>query len=154
MFFFLPRRKVLREVREKPGFYLLDYGCGPGSYSLIAAELAGKEGKVYALDIHPLAVKRIQEKAEKKGLTNIKTILSDCETGLEKESVDVVLLYDVFHELSEPNLVLKELNRVLKSGSPPKTIRHTVFPPLTHKCDCRDHRSANKSARSYGPLSG
>ena len=114
--FFFPRKNVLRELKIEPGFCLLDYGCGPGGYSLVAAELVGKEGKVYALDIHPLAVKRIQKKAAKKGLTNIETILSECETGLEEESMDVVLLYDVFHELSEPHMVLKELNRVLKSG--------------------------------------
>jgi ubiquinone/menaquinone biosynthesis C-methylase UbiE len=114
--FFFPRKNVLREVKIKSGFCLLDYGCGSGSYSIIAAEIVGKEGKVYALDIHPLAVKMVQKKASKKSLTNIETVLSESETGLEDKSVDVVLLYDVFHELSEPDVVLKELNRVLKPG--------------------------------------
>ena len=113
---FKPRKNVLKEVDIRPGFNILDYGCGPGSYSIIAAELVGTEGKVYALDIHPLAVRRVQNVASKKGLTNVVTILSDCETGLENGSVDVVLLYDTFHSLSEPNVVLEELHRVLRSN--------------------------------------
>ena len=111
---FLPRKNILKEVEIKPGLHILDYGCGPGSYSIVAAELVGTAGKVYALDIHPLAVQRVQNVASKKGLTNIDTICSDCATGLENNSVDVVLLYDIFHELSEQNRVLEELHRVLK----------------------------------------
>lgn len=111
---FLPRKNILKEVEIKPGLHILDYGCGPGSYSIVAAELVGTAGKVYALDIHPLAGQRVQNVASKKGLTNIDTICSDCATGLENNSVDVVLLYDIFHELSEQNRVLEELHRVLK----------------------------------------
>ena len=44
----------------------------------------------------------------------METILSDCKTGLPDNSIDVVLLYDIFHELSEPDRVLEELHRVLK----------------------------------------
>jgi ubiquinone/menaquinone biosynthesis C-methylase UbiE len=47
-------------------------------------------------------------------LTNVETILSDCQTELPDNSLDVVLLYDAFHHLSDPNMVLKELSRVLK----------------------------------------
>lgn len=112
--FFYPRENILKEVEIKPGYCVLDYGCGPGSYSILVSELVGKEGKVYALDIHPLATQRVQKKASKKGLTNIETILSDCATGLANNRVNVVLLYDVFHELSDPDGVLNELNRVLK----------------------------------------
>jgi len=112
--FFFPRKDILKEVRIKSGFSVLDYGCGPGGYSVVAAELVGTEGKVIALDIHPLAVKKVRKAALKKGLTNIETVLSECQTGLEAKSIDVVLLYDVFHELNEPRVVLNELNRVLK----------------------------------------
>ena len=111
---FLPRKNILEEAGIKPGFHILDYGCGPGSYSTVAAQLVGESGKVYALDIHPLAVQQVQKIAGKKRLTNIKTILSDCATGLSDESIDVVLLYDTLHNLSKPDEVLAELYRVLK----------------------------------------
>ena len=113
---FLPRKNILDEVGIKAGAYVLDYGCGPGSYSVIAAQLVRATGKVYALDIHPIATQRVQKAATKKRLTNVEAIRSDCETGLKNSSVDVVLLYDVFHSLSDSNAVLKELHRVLKPG--------------------------------------
>lgn len=110
----LPRMSILKEVGIKPGFHVLDYGCGPGSYIVPLAELVGESGKVYALDIHPLAVKKVQGIASKKKRANVETILSDCRTGLPDNSLEVVLLYDIFHHLSDRDKVLKELHRVLK----------------------------------------
>lgn len=112
--FFSPRRNILKEVGIKPGFYILDYGCGPGSYTTAAAKLLGSAGKIYALDIHPLAIQRVQKIIAKKQLSNVETIHSDCKTGLLDKSIDAVLLYDTFHELGDPDSVLKELHRVLK----------------------------------------
>ena len=112
--FFLPRLDILKEVGIKPGFHVLDYGCGPGSYITPLAELVGESGKVYALDIHPLAIRKVQDITLKKRLMNVETILSDCQTGLPDNSLDAVLLYDAFHHLSDPDVVLKELHRVLK----------------------------------------
>ena len=54
--FFLPRMNILKEVGIKPGFHVLDYGCGPGGYIIPLAESVGKSGEIYALDIHPLAI--------------------------------------------------------------------------------------------------
>ncbi len=113
---FSPRKDILKEVGIEPGFHVLDYGCGPGSYMIPLAELVGESGKIYALDIHPLAVQRIQSIASRKALNNVVTICSDCKTGLRDNSLDVVLLYDAFHALSDPNSVLEELHRVLKSN--------------------------------------
>ncbi len=112
--FFLPRIKVLNEADLKAGSRVLDYGCGTGSYTIAAAELVGPAGTVHALDIHPLAIQRVRQRAAKKGLKNIETVLSDGNTGLPDKSIDVVFLYDVFHGLSEPDKVLTELHRVLK----------------------------------------
>ncbi len=109
-----PREDTLKEVGIKPGFHILDYGCGSGSYTIPSAQLVGNSGKVYALDVHPLAVKQVQSAANKRSLSNIETILSDCATGLPDMCLDVVLLYDTFHGLSEPDKVLAELHRVLK----------------------------------------
>ena len=106
--------KILNEVGIKPGSTILDYGCGPGSYSLASAKTVGESGKIYSLDIHPLAIENVQKLALERGLTNIETILSDCKTSLPDESIDVILLYYTFHDLTNPDLVLKELHRVLK----------------------------------------
>ena len=111
---FLPRINILREAGIEPGFHVLDYGCGPGSYVTETAELVGKTGKVYALDIHPLAIQQVRNIASKRLLGNVETIRSDCETGLPDKSVDVILLYDTLHSLRDPNRVLRELYRVLR----------------------------------------
>jgi ubiquinone/menaquinone biosynthesis C-methylase UbiE len=110
----LPRMDILKEVGIKPGFSVLDYGCGPGGYITAAAQLVTESGKVYALDIQPLAIKQVQGIARKRKLANVETIVSDCATGLPDESLDVVLMYDIFHGLSQPDKVLIELHRVLK----------------------------------------
>jgi len=111
---FRPRRNILEELGIEPGFHVLDYGCGPGSYIVPLAELVGESGKIYALDIHPLAIQKVKDIASKKQMANVETILSDCQTGLQDNSLDVVLLYDIFHHLSDWDRVLKELHRVLK----------------------------------------
>jgi ubiquinone/menaquinone biosynthesis C-methylase UbiE len=112
--FLRPRRDVVKEVGIREGFHVLDYGCGPGSYVKAVAELVGKSGKMYALDINPLAIQTVKKMAEKNRLTNVETILSSYKTGLPDDSIDVVLLYDTFHDLTDPNGVLEELHRVLK----------------------------------------
>lgn len=99
-----------------PGFRVLDFGCGPGSFSEAAADIVGPAGRVYALDIHPLAILSIKERTERKGIRNIEWISSDGDTGLSDASIDVVLLYDVLHEIKDRHGVLSELNRVLKPG--------------------------------------
>jgi len=114
--FFLPRKNILREIGINPGFHVLDYGCGPGSYISPISKLAGKSGKIYALDIHPLAIQMVQNTASKKQLANVETILSDCATGLPDNSIDVILLYDILHDLNKSDDVLQELHRVLKTN--------------------------------------
>jgi ubiquinone/menaquinone biosynthesis C-methylase UbiE len=111
-----PRRKILDEAAIKPGSSVLDFGCGPGSYLAPLAQLVGPSGRIYALDINPLAVQAADEIAARQRSGNLKTIQSDCATGLPEASMDVVLLYDVFHGLARPDDVLRELHRVLKPG--------------------------------------
>jgi len=113
---FLPRKHILKEAQIKSGFRVVDYGCGPGSYLVPLAELVGKTGKVYAVDVHPLAIKKINAVISRKKLGNVSAIYSECKTGLPGNSIDVVLLYDVFHALDDSSRVLAELQRILKPG--------------------------------------
>ena len=50
----------------------------------------------------------------KRHLKNVETILSGDKTGLPETSIDVVLLYDVLHELDKPDEILIELHRILR----------------------------------------
>ena len=112
--FFSPPEDILSEANIQAGFRVLDYGCGVGSFTHVAAQLVGAEGKVYAIDIHSLALQKVQKAAWKRGVSNIETIQSGCIPKLDSSSVDVVLFYDVLHWLSDPDSVLGELRRVLK----------------------------------------
>ena len=105
---------ILKEANIGPGYNVLDFGCGPGSYSIAASKVVGKKGRINALDIHPLAVKKVKYAVTKQGLDNIETIQSDCKTSLPDSSMDVILLYDVYHDLYNKLPVLKELHRILK----------------------------------------
>jgi len=107
---------VLAGVGLKPGDKVLDFGAGPGAFSLAAAKLVGVSGHVYSLDIVPAAARKMTKLTQKEGITNIIAITSDCATGLPDTSIDIVLLFDILHMLSEPDAVLAELHRVLKPG--------------------------------------
>ncbi|MFX0003264.1 MAG: class I SAM-dependent methyltransferase [Candidatus Hodarchaeota archaeon] len=110
-----PPQNKIEKTKITVGSIVLDYGCGPGSYSIAAAKAVGNTGKVYAADIHPLAIESVEKRAQENNLTNIETILTDCNTNLQDASVDVVLLLDIYHDLSDPESILKELHRVLKT---------------------------------------
>ena len=114
---FRPPVGKIKKANLKPGYVVLDYGCGPGSYAIAAAKEVGPTGKVFAADIHPLAVKKVKQKAEKMGYANIETIQTDCNTGLADESVDVVICFDMLHAIPNKNDLLKEFHRVLKPHS-------------------------------------
>ena len=108
--------RILHEMGLREGQTVLDYGCGIGSFCIPAAKMVGDDGVVYALDIHPRAIRAVEKEIKKKRISNVKTILSNRETRLQDESVDVVLLYDVFQMISDKEKLLEELHRVLKSG--------------------------------------
>ena len=110
---FKPEEEV-NKLNLKEGQKILDYGCGIGSYTFPAANLVGEKGKVYVLDKQPLAIKKIEEKAQREGFCNIDTILFNWDTGLPAESVDVIFLYGVLHEIKHKESLLRELYRVLR----------------------------------------
>jgi ubiquinone/menaquinone biosynthesis C-methylase UbiE len=64
----------------------------------------------------PIALETVRRIAAKNKLANLTTILSECRTELSDSSIDVVLLCDVFHRLTNPDCVLEELRRVLKAN--------------------------------------
>jgi ubiquinone/menaquinone biosynthesis C-methylase UbiE len=112
--FIYSREKILEEAGIKTGFRVLDYGCGPGSYIPALSKMVGETGKIYALDINPLAIKVSEKVAARNKIKNITTILSDCKTGLPDNCLDAILLYDTFHALNQPEELLREIHRILR----------------------------------------
>lgn len=112
--FFKDPNKKIQKIDLKKGDYVLEYGCGPGSFTVPIAKSIGSEGEVFAADIHPLASEKIRRKAEENGLNNIETIITDCKTELASNSIDKVILIDVLHNLKNYEENLKEFSRVLK----------------------------------------
>jgi ubiquinone/menaquinone biosynthesis C-methylase UbiE len=122
--YFSPPIKILKQVGIQTGSVVLDFGAGSGSYSVSAAQLVGPTGKVYAADIHPLAIKEIRKKANTKRIKNIHVILTDCDTKLLDASIDVVLLFYVLHDFKNPDPILRELVRVIKQNGVLAVIDH------------------------------
>jgi ubiquinone/menaquinone biosynthesis C-methylase UbiE len=106
--------RMLKDAGVQPGMSVLDFGCGPGRYAVPAARIVAREGVVYSVDLHPLAIKMVENTAEKERLRNLHAIRSDCGTGLPFGSIDIVLLYNALHDVADKEAVLKELHRVLK----------------------------------------
>jgi ubiquinone/menaquinone biosynthesis C-methylase UbiE len=108
-------RRILDTAQLKEGMHVADYGCGPGSFTIPAAQLVGDGGKVYAIDIHPLAIDSVRKRASKRGLGNVEAILvQGYDTGIEASTVDRVLLIDTIHLIEDPSALLRELRRILK----------------------------------------
>lgn len=97
------------------GSTIIDYGCGPGSYVNKTSELVGQKGKVYAVDVHEMAIKAVEKRIKKYQLTNVEPVLA---TGyscpLNDQTADVLFAFDMFHMIEEPTAFLKELHRLVK----------------------------------------
>lgn len=108
--------RMLREAGLGEGMFLLDFGCGPGRFALPAARIVGRGGRVYALDIHPLALRTVEQRARRSGLVNVETLLSEGVVPLPDGAVDFVLLYDTLHDVADRPKAVAEIMRVLKAG--------------------------------------
>lgn len=105
----------LKKAPFKPGVTVIDYACGPGRYTIPAAEMVGPAGKVFAVDIQPLAIEMVKKKAALKSLANIQTVFADSfNTGIDSSSADIVLLIDAITPIRDRAPLFKEIHRLLK----------------------------------------
>jgi ubiquinone/menaquinone biosynthesis C-methylase UbiE len=99
----------------KQGAIVVDYGCGPGRYSVEFARAVGERGRVFAVDLKEIALREVQKKAQQKALTNIELRLAKgYESGLDNEMADMVFALDMFHMVKQPIPFLRELSRICK----------------------------------------
>ena len=91
--------RVIEKVGVKAGQTVLDFGCGSGVYTIPLARVVGDQGEVYALDKDRHALDGLMQRAGSAGLANIRRLdtAGGTRIALADNSVDVVLLFDVFH---------------------------------------------------------
>ena len=108
--------QLLAALDIEPGDVICDLGCGNGFYTLPLAERVGDEGKVLAVDIQPEMLEFLTDRAEAAGLADrVEPILGTlANPKLPKAGVDLILLVDVYHELSHPEQMLEAMRRSLK----------------------------------------
>jgi len=114
--FFKPKRILKTLGIDNSIRNIADFGCGYGTFTIPVAQVV--KGKVYALDIEPEMIEETKRKAEEGKLGNVEVILRDFiskGSGLEKESVDYVMLFNILHT-DKPERLLREAYRILRDG--------------------------------------
>ena len=108
---------LLAELQLKPGMVVADIGAGSGYHARRMADVVGKTGKVYAVDVQPQMVQMLSAIAREARYSNLKPILSTVDdVKLPAGSVDLAIMVDVYHELEFPLEVLQSIVRSLKPG--------------------------------------
>ncbi|MGA2595445.1 MAG: class I SAM-dependent methyltransferase [Bryobacteraceae bacterium] len=107
--------KALDLMEIHPGMTVADVGAGTGYMSLRIAKRVGPSGRVYANDIQPEMLDKLESNARRENLDNIETVLgSEADPKLPAGRMDLVLMVDVYHELSRPQEMLQAIRRSLK----------------------------------------
>jgi ubiquinone/menaquinone biosynthesis C-methylase UbiE len=109
--------KAIAQLNLKPGMMVGDVGAGTGYYSIRMAKLIAPAGLVYANDIQPGMLDKLRERAAAVNVTNIVTVLgTEADPKLPAAKLDMVVLVDVYHELSRPQRMLEGIRESLKPG--------------------------------------
>jgi len=107
--------KRIQKFGLRPGMTVVDYGCGPGRYTTRIAKLIGEQGRVFAVDIHGLAIEEVKKKIDQYGLKNVVPVWVDgYDSTLPDRTADVVCAIDMFHVIRNHAEFLAELKRITK----------------------------------------
>ena len=106
---------ALDALNIKPGMVVADVGAGIGYITTRLANRVGSTGKVYATDIQPEMLSRLRERLDQEHITNVEPVLStQADPKLPAGKIDLILMVDVYHELTQPQRVLRKLKESLK----------------------------------------
>ncbi len=107
--------KVLTDAGLKQGMVFVDVGSGDGFFTMLAAQIVGKTGKIYSVDRDPAAIERLKNKAANRGFANITAIAAEAEeTVFCKACADIILYSIVLHDFRDPAKVLQNAKQMVK----------------------------------------
>ncbi|MGL6096486.1 MAG: class I SAM-dependent methyltransferase [Fimbriiglobus sp.] len=109
--------KLIAALELKPGMVVADVGAGSGYHAFLMSPLVGDTGKVLAVDIQPEMLALVKANAKKRGITNVGPVEgTETDPKLPAAGVDLILMVDVYHELSHPYEMTENLVAALKPG--------------------------------------
>ena len=108
--------QLLKNLAVQPGTAIADIGAGSGYHSTLLSKMVGN-GKVYAVDVEPEMIAYLKDRIKHEGHKNIIPVLSaEQKVSLPANSIDVMLLVDVYHEFSFPYEMTLSMFEALKPG--------------------------------------
>lgn len=100
----------------KPTDIVADIGAGTGYLTFPLASLV-PEGKIYAVDIQPEMLDVINWRKQENKVKNVETVLGNLDNpNLPKNSIDLALMVDAYHEFEYPREMMESLYQALKPG--------------------------------------
>ena len=107
--------QMLSALEIKKGAVVADVGAGVGYHSWRLSTIVGPSGKVIAEDIQPEMLNMLRSNIEVRGLQNVQIVLGTLtDPKLPAGGVDLVLMVDVYHEFSQPVLMMENIRKALK----------------------------------------
>lgn len=108
--------QLLKNLAVKTGMVVADIGAGSGYHSTLLSKMVGN-GKVYAVDVEPEMIAYLNDRITLEGIKNIIPVLStEQKVSLPSNSIDMMLLVDVYHEFSYPYEMALSMLDALKPG--------------------------------------
>ena len=107
--------RALDVLKIAKGAVVADVGAGSGYMTERLASRVGPDGKVYAVDIQPEMLRLLGERLRLKSIRNVTLVPGDvADPKLPPGVLDLELMVDVYHEFSEPQIMLRHLRNALK----------------------------------------
>ena len=122
--------KLIKNMSIESNDVVADIGAGSGYHAFRMASLV-PNGLIYAVDIQTEMLMAIENKKTFTEISNIETILgTEKSVQLPKNSVDKILMVDVYHEFSFPVEMISSMKNALKSNGELFLIEYRAEDPL------------------------
>src|SRR5581483_5526892 len=106
--------QALDAIGIERGSVVGDVGAGVGYMTWRMAERVGPSGVVYAEDIQPEMLEKLKSNMRERHIANVREVLGAIDDPkLPPNTLDLVLLVDVYHEFSEPEKMLDHIREAL-----------------------------------------